>query len=316
MLLESTVAYFELASAEQRLRAAMQTYSDVETIVETTHSYAQTGQGRAGDAHRAEAEGALLLVELRRLEEDLQVRAAELARGLHLDPSIRLQTTGGPLETYDLVDLQVGLAQMVTIAERRRPELASRSMLIAQSQIRTQQEKARPFLPMLMVGYSAAGYGGTGNLTPAVEPFDSLDNRTDLDVWAFWTLRNLGAGNLASVERNEAEVTRRVAERQLTRNQLRNEVGEAYAQAYSRRLQIAPTLRRLNDAEAAFQADYTRLRGGEGLPLEVLHSVRLLAAARAEIVAVVAADTIAQFRLYVALGMPQICPTFPPGGDR
>jgi outer membrane protein TolC len=304
MQLESTTAYFELLSAEHRLRAAMQSYADADKIVGTTQSYAKAGQGRSGDAHRAEAEGSLLLIELSRLDEEVGVRAAELARGLNLDPSTRLQTPGGPLHTYDLVDLQVGLPQLVATAQRRRPEVASRSMLIDQSRIRIRQEKTRPFLPTLMLGYSAAGYGGTGNFTPAVAPFASLDNRADFDAWAFWTLRNLGAGNQASVERNEAEAARRGGERRQLLDQVRDEVAEAYAQAYTRRLQLAPALRRLRDAELAYRADYARLQGGEGLPLEVLNSVRLLATARQQLMTIVAADSVAQFRLYAALGLP------------
>ncbi|MGC3967753.1 MAG: TolC family protein [Pirellulales bacterium] len=309
--LESTIAYLELLSAEHRLRAATQTYADVESLVATTGDFAQTGQGRAGDAHRAQAEGFLLLVELHRLDEELGVRAAELSRGLNLDPSIRLQTVGGPLQIYDLVDLQVGLPTLVALAERGRPELASRGMLVSQSQIRTQQEKARPFLPMVTAGYSAAGFGGTGNFTPAVRPFTALDNRTDFDIWAFWTLRNLGTGNKALVERFEAETTRRAGERRQTRDQIRNEVAEAYAAAYTRRLQVAPAVRRWEDAEQAFRSDYTRLRGGEGLPLESLNSIRLLAAARQELISVAVADTVAQFRLFVALGQPPNCSQFP-----
>lgn len=302
MLLETTVAYLELVAAENRMRAALQTLNDVGALYETTRAYAQTGQGRLGDAHRAEAELNLLLVELRRFEEDRAVRAAELSRGIHLDPTIQLQTPGGPLELLDIVDLQVGLPMLIEIAIRNRPELASRSMLIAQSQVRIRQEKARPFLPQMSIGYSAGGFGGTGNLTPAVAPFASLSNRADFDVWAVWTLRNLGAGNATTVDRFEAEAMRRSAERHQVRNQIQNEVGEAFAQAYSRRLQLAPALRRLELAQRAFDADYNRLRASEGLPLEALGSLRFLAAARQEIVAVVAADTIAQFRLYALLG--------------
>jgi outer membrane protein TolC len=223
---------------------------------------------------------------------------------VHLDPSTLLQSPGGPLMTYDLVDLQLPMMQLVEIAERRRPEMAARAAAIAQSQTRVRQERVRPLWPTLSVGYSAGGFGGTGNLTPFVAPFTSLPGRGDFDLWAFWTLRNAGLGNVAVTNQRRAELDRRIGEREAVRARIRTEVGEAYALAVARRRQLSPALRRIRDSEAGFTADYHRLRAGEGLPLESLNSVRLLATARQELVTVIIADTIAQFRLFVALGQP------------
>lgn len=307
VLLQTTVAYLELMAAEMKLEALQQSYDEIKQVLDTTAAYAKTGQGRAGDAHRAEAEGYLIVADFRRLEEDLHVRSAELARRLHLEPTTFLQTPGGALETFDLVDLRQPLVQLNHIAERCRPEMSARAASISQSQTRVRQEKARPWLPMIMAGYSAGGFGGTGNFTPAVAPFDSLQPRTDFDLWAFWTLRNAGMGNLAAADQRRAEVERRVGERDVTRNQIRVEVSEAFATAVARRRQLSPTIRRAQDAAAGFTADYHRLRGGEGLPLESLNSLRQSVTARQELINVVVSDTTAQFRLFVALGRPPYC---------
>ena len=87
-------------------------------------------------------------------------------------------------------------------------------------------------------------------------------------------------------------------------NQVRNEVASAYARAQARFAQIAITEEAVKSSQDAFREDLARIRGLEGLPIEVLNSLRLLARSRAEYLGSIIDFNRAQFELYVALGQP------------
>jgi outer membrane protein TolC len=304
VLLDTTVAYLQLMAAEARLEALQATYHNMHEVVETTASYAAVGQGREGDAERARGEGLLTLRRIRAAEEEAVIASAGLARLLHLDPSVQLKTPGGELRTFDLVDMQRSMPDLIEVAQRYRPEIFARSMDIEVGRTRVRQEQVRPLLPLLSIGYSAGGFGGTGNFLPTIGPFTSLNPRTDFDVWCVWTLQNMGAGNIASANRRRGELGIAQGQRLRVINQVRAEVVDAYASAIAQRRQLNISRRQLAEAEAAFREDYTRLRAAEALPLEVLISARLLEDARLDLINVFVRDNEAQFRLFVAMGQP------------
>jgi outer membrane protein TolC len=310
ILLEATLAYLELLTAEAQWEALRLSHADVQKLVDTTRAYARTGQGRLADALRMEAEGFLVLADLQAAEGRLAIASAALARLLQLDPAVRLRTPGAIMQTVDLVDMQQPLANHLLIALRRRPELASMSAAVGEGQIRLRQEKMRPLLPLLQLGWSGGAFGGTGNFTqatPAVipaTPFTNVQARTDFDAMAVWTLQNAGAGNVALIRGRRAELGEAVYDRVRMENQVRKEVTAAFASARARRRQVAVALQRIADAEAAFEEDYRRLRGAEALPIEVRNSVQLLIDARETLINAFVNDNRAQFELFVALGQP------------
>lgn len=310
VLLDTTTAYFDLLAAETQVEAYRLSQVNVQQVVDTTAAYARTGQGRQGDANRAAAEGYLLLVDLQGAEETLAVSSAALARLLHLDPSTRLKTPGGALRTFNIVDIERPLNDLIQVALRYRPELGARNMAIAESRTRVRQEQKRPLLPLVTAGYSAGAIGGTGNFAPVnppqstASPFTALYSRTDLDVMAVWTLQNAGAGNISLVNRRRAQLDQNIYDRVRVVNQVRREVTEAYGYALGERNQVRISLRRLLEAEAAFREDYQRLQAFEALPIEVLNSARLLIEARRSLVEAFIGDNEAQFELFVAMGQP------------
>lgn len=304
ILLETTLAYFDLLSAQATFEAMRRSRLDVQQIIDTTVSYAKTGQGRQGDANRALADGYLVLRELQQAEEELAIASAALARLLQLDPSTQLRTPDVMLETINVVDLSQPLVVLTEVALRQRPEMGATASEISASRIRVRQERMRPILPLLQAGYSAGAFGGTGNFLPGIPPFTALYNRTDLDVMAVWTLQNAGFGNIGKANMRRAQLSQAVFDRVRTAAQVRAEVTGYYGAARARRQNVQIAMRRLGDAEYAFQEDYNRLRGGEALPIEVLNSVRLLVDARLALINAYISDNEAQFELFVAMGQP------------
>jgi outer membrane protein TolC len=285
-------------------------------IVLATAAFAKTGQGREGDFNRARADALLLHAEEQDLQEAVAVASAELSRVLHLDPSIRLRTQAGPLEMVQLVDPDYSVEMLVELAQNARPELAARMAEIAAAEYRVRQELTRPFLPVVSVGFSGGAFGGGANFNPGQQFFQTLGGRTDFDVIAVWSLQNLGFGNSALQKRSRAERDQVVAARGRMANQVAREVGDAFAKSESRKRQVAIAQQRLQSAIAGAHEELERTRGGEGLPIEALNSIRLLGEAGVALVEAVGGYDLAQFELFVAIGQKPHSSLSGPGHPR
>lgn len=91
-------------------------------------------------------------------------------------------------------------------------------------------------------------------------------------------------------------------------DQVVREIGEAHSQVVHRAQQIEVTRQAIESARNSYERNLSRIRDGQGLPLEVLQSVQALENAhRAYLVAVMDYNE-AQFRLQWALGWPVTAP--------
>jgi outer membrane protein TolC len=251
------------------------------------------------------------------------VAAARLAELLNLDPSVRLRTQDGPVQLFDIVNLNDPLEELIQVAVRNRPEMGQWGATIAATEVRLRQEQVRPFLPTLLVGFSAGDFGGGSNQVGY--HMGKFGGRTDFDALAYWTFQNFGFGNLANARRRRAEVGEAEAERVAALNQIRDQVAEALATARARLRDVDVARRQLARSQDGFRRDMEAARalvaeerpeGGvrRARPIEVLQSARLLAAARQELLMAIIRYDEAQFRLFVALGQPP--DLAPPGGGK
>jgi outer membrane protein TolC len=292
--------YLDLLGTQASLEAIRHSEDNIRQVVQATAAFARTGQGRVGDYNRARTDALLLHSREERAQESVAVAAAELARILHLDPSIRLKTDAGSIEPVQLVDPTYRVEELIQIAQNARPEAAARAADISAADYRLKQEYARPWLPLISAGYSAGGFGGGGNLAGA--PFQSTAARSDFDVFAVWSFQNLGFGNAAIQKERRSERDDAFARRGLVLNQIGREVADAYAQSEARRQQLEFARGRLKTASAGAREDIDRTRGGEAFPLESINSVNLLVEARDEFIAALVGYDLAQFQLFVAIG--------------
>jgi outer membrane protein TolC len=302
VLLEVADRYLALAGAEALLQMVRQSESELAEVVRVTANFARTGQGRQSDADRARSQALLLRTEEQRAEEEIAVASAELARLLNLDPAVRLRADAGQVPLIELVDPRQPLEELVQLAVRNRPEVGAWAALVAESETRLRQERVRPFVPLLSLGLSAGSFGGGSNMvTPR---FGNFDERVDFDVWAVWSLQNLGFGNLAWARRRRAQVNEALAERAQVIDQVRREVAEAQAESLARRQEVELARRRTATALEGYRLDLIRTKNLEGRPIEVLNSLNLLVAAREDLVRALVGYSQAQFRLFVSLGQP------------
>jgi outer membrane protein TolC len=301
-LLQVTTFYLRLVAAEAELEIYRRSQGDMDDVVRGTGAFAEIGQGRQSDADRAITEARLLQAQQLSAEEHVVVAAARLSGALNLDPSTRLRAMGGPIPVVDLVNRSYTLAELVEIAFERRPELAARNAEVAMQETRVRQEKTRPLLPTVSVGFSGGVFGGGSDLTMPF--FGRFDGRSDFDVVAYWSAQNMGIGNVALTSNRRAQRDQAWGQRLRTLNLVRREVADAFALSQAQQRNVAVARQRLQTAEAGFHEDLLRIRGGQGLPIELLDSLQRLVAARQAVVAAVIGYDEAQFQLFVALGQP------------
>jgi outer membrane protein TolC len=302
ILLDVSVLHLELLANEAVLQADRLTESQVYQVAVVTNDFAITGAGRKADADRAQAEWKLHRAAVQRAEEAVAVAAARLSGRLNLDPSVRLRPEGGPLVPVNLIALDTETRDLIQYALSRRPDLAARTAGVALANVRHNQELARPWLPTVWLGYSAGGFGGGSNVVPPT--LAHFGGREDFDVRLFWTISNIGIGNLSLQQRRLAQLNEAEAQRVGTINRVRQEVTSSRADALAARAEIEIARSELASAENGFREDLERSRQNLGRPIEVLNSLNLLGGARVNLIRALLRYDQAQFRLFVALGSP------------
>jgi outer membrane protein TolC len=302
ILLEVATLHFDLIEAEAGLELYRETEAEAREVARLTSVYEETGQGTKADADRAATTALLFRRRVQRGEEEVAVASTRLAHRLHLDPVVRMRPVVPRIGPITLIDPSTPVEELVRVALQRRPELGARAAALGVARTRFRQELLRPLLPMAWVGYSGGAFGGGSNLVPPL--VGNFGGRNDFDVRLYWTLQNMGLGNLAITRTRRAEVGVAMGEQSRAINLVRREVGASLGEVIPARLQIGVTGRQLATAEAGFREDLDRIRGTIGLPIEVTNSLELLAQARQNHLRAILNYNRAQFRLFVSLGSP------------
>jgi outer membrane protein TolC len=304
VLLEVASLYIDLIGAEAILEVRRSIGVEADRIADSVAAFATTGQGRKADAERADADRRLFQARIQRAEERVAVASAMLAERLNLDPSSQLKPIAGPLEPLELIDPEAPTDALIKDAVARRPDLAAREANVAQAEYRVQQEKFRPLLPTIWLGFSGGAFGGSGNLVPPTNSLGAFAGRTDFDVRAYWTVLNLGAGNLSLIKQRKAQAGQAIADRSIVLNRIRAEVAEARAEARALTYQVEIARVGLRSAQEGYRLDQARLRESLALPIEALDSLRLLSDAKVVLVEAITRANRNQFALFVSLGAP------------
>lgn len=302
ILLEVAELHFDLLAAEATLAYRRESSAQAAVIARRTRSYADAQQGRDADARRAATELGLIDRDVLRDEEDAAVAAARLSRRLHLDQSVRVRPVAPSTETVTVVDPGVPLPDLIEIALRNRPEIGATTAGVAAAENRLNEEKFRPLLPTLWVGFSGGGFGGGSNLSPPL--VGNFHGRTDFDARLYWTVQNFGLGNLALIKNRRGGVGVALGDRAREVASVRSQVSAAYGRVISARDRIGLTTRQVASAEVGYREDVTRLENTVGRPLEAVNSLSLLNRARVDRVRAVTEYNKAEFALFVALGSP------------
>jgi outer membrane protein TolC len=298
-LLAVALAYLDLLQAQSQLAISKQDVANARELVKLTEAFAETGQGLESDAARARSELATREREVIEAEEAVHTRSVRLANLLRLDPSVTLRPVHTEVTPVVLVSEDKPLAELISQAQGTRPETEEQSALVQAALERLDQERVRPLIPRLLVDFSAGGYGGG----PGAH-FTDFSDRTDFHVLAMWELRNLGLGNRSLQRQRQAQQLQAETAAQLVHDLISAEVAEAYHQVHERRRQIEVAQKSVAESLKSLELNMNRIRGVEGLPIEVLQAIQSVAAARRAYLAAVTNYNRAQFQLLRAVGQP------------
>jgi outer membrane protein TolC len=300
--LRVTLAYCDLLEAEGRRAVALQVRDEAARVYQLVAAYSKVGRAKQSDADRFATEVTRRQADVQRAEGRIQVASAGLCEVLNVDPSIRLHPTDAWVVPSEIVPPQVPVCELIAIGLLRRPELAERRVVIQEALLSLRGSKVLPFSPTVLVGLSAGGFGGGSNLVSPV--FGGFGGRADLDAVAFWSIRNMGVGNVALINLAKARLRTTEFQEIAMLDRVRAEVAEAYAKAHAQFAIIATTEQAVRSATDGFREDLIRAEGAVGLPIEVVDSLRLLAESRYAYLDAIVDYNRAQFELYVAMGQP------------
>ncbi len=249
--------------------------------------------------------------------ENWRVQSARLTRVLRLDPRAMVEPLERDHLQITLIDPDRSLDDLMAIALTNRPELASRQALVEAAAVRIRREKARPFLPIVLLnGYQTpggmllqAGFFGMG-------PNGKLNQwtgREDVSVQLIWQLQNFGLGNLAQIKKQRGQESRAIIDLRRTQDHVAEEVNQALARVQSASARVTQAERSLRTGIIAYNGSSEGLkqtsRFGDELmlisrPQEAIYALQLLKTAFDEYYTTVADYNRAQFELFHALGYP------------
>jgi outer membrane protein TolC len=306
VLRDVALAYTNLLRASALRSLAVLARNDAGEIARLTGNYAKTGEGRQADADRAATEFA------RRDEDLLEAQAAEaqashaLCELLNLDPILRLVPAQSQVVPQSVVPTQMPLAELLAVAALERPELLARQSALRAAMLELDGARVLPFSPTVLIGLSGGGFGGGSDVAASqgAPRFGDFSDRSDLDAVMYWSLRNLGVGNKALVDAARSRLRTSQFQQLDVLDAVREEVVAAYVQALSWLAQVSRHADAVRTGEQALKEDLIRVRGREGLPIELLDSLRQVTDARRDYLNAIVGYNRAEIRLYVALGNP------------
>lgn len=337
-LLRVAEAYFEVLRARRRLARLDETLdfltaekeSDLrggsKGLLPLIRAFVQSGTALPSDQARVEADVVRRHEERIRAMQDVRTTAAELARLLHINALVFLlpaEDFRWPLDNLPCRDwTKQPLEVLVTQALRSRPELAENAALLEAAVANYRAAKWRPLVPNLVVGYSYGGFGGGpevvgrtasgGNLLGNSGAIADFNSRSDFDISLVWRLQGLGLANVAQIK----DARLRIEQTQVTQLQIQDLVVAQVVQAAEQvqrgfeRVQVtrAGLFDELNRPTGtvyrSLRLNFIRIKGGQGLPLEVLDSTRRLSDVLDNYANALTDYDRARFRLLVALGLP------------
>lgn len=314
MLRQVVQAYLDLLETNAARSIRITVRQSSAEVARITQAFATTGEGRQADAERAATElfdrNALLID----TESQANQASAALAELIGLDQGVRYHPTDNFAVPHTIVPNELTIPEALAVALLQRPELQERRNSVVRNLLALDSAKLLPFSPNVFLGYSTGVFGGGSNLVsqPAGSgtfargdpAFGNFGSRQDLDVMAYWSLQNLGMGNHALIDAAASHVRSAEWEEIAVLEQIRQEVALALRRSQIRLRRITIGEAAVAAAARAFQEDLDRIKGAEGLPIEVLDSLSLVEASKLAYLKAIMDYNRAQFDLYVALGQP------------
>jgi outer membrane protein TolC len=298
-LLQAGLGYLTLVQTAEQVAIAGEAVEHATELVRLIDSQVRAGKAIAADLLRAKAELADRQRQQLQAQETVRVASTDLARLLRLDATLSLVPAETQPAPVDLVDADAPLPALLAQGIAGRPELAENRAVVETALARLRQEKCRPWVPDLQVGYSAGVYGGgAGSFV------GDFGGRGDFDAILVWELRSLGFGNRALQRERASQVRQARLSGEDVRDAIAAEIVRAYYRVRLRRRQIEAARAQVQAAAEALPLNFKGVLDGALRAIEALQAVQTLALARTHYLAAVLDYNRAQLELLRALGHP------------
>jgi outer membrane protein TolC len=245
-----------------------------------------------------------------------RVSSANLTQVLRLDPRAVLEPIEHDHAQITLIDPSRPLEDLMPIALTNRPELATRQFQVNAAEWAIRREKARPFVPQLLLNGFQTPYeqiqAGIFGLGPN-NLLNQWKGRLDVSVQPLWQLENMGMGNLARIKVQRGVESMAIIELFKTQDKVAGEVTRAVARVQSAAARVVQADRALRTGIITFNGTFEGLQHTTRLgnvlilvnrPQEAVFALQLLNVAFNEYYSTVAEYNRAQFDLFYALGYP------------
>ena len=296
---ESTAAaaqsYFDLLAAGAAVGVAAEAVKISSTYEAQVERAVGAGIAFKGEQLRVRVQTERNQLALRRSIEERRVAAANLARSLHLDPSIDLQPRESELVPIAMTETNV--SALLADALANRPDLKQSGALVASAR---ETEKGAVYGPLVPSVGAQAFLGGLGGGKDGGR--DNFGPQEDYAVGLFW---RVGPGGIFDFDRQRSARARRNAA-QISGDKLRDQVSgdvvTAHARVESLEEQLSTAQRAAVAAEEALRLARQRKEFGVGEVLEAIQAEQDLTRARLDYVRAIAEFNKAQYALLRAIG--------------
>jgi outer membrane protein TolC len=299
VLLDVAAAYLEWLAARADASVAAEAQQRAEDLAAVTATYAQSGEGLQADADMAAVQPLLSRQRLFAAQAETEASVATLTRLLHLDSGVQLEPMETDIPILNIVSENADVRRLIQDALVNRPETDQADALLAAADHDLRAARYGLFIPSVALGYSTGQFGGGPGAS-----IEDTARRDDLTVLLYWQFDHFGLANRARIDGKEATLRRLGLERDKLHDAIAAEVEADYARVQSLRQQIRLTSDAVTRASSAYRLNRTRIYDRQGLPIEALQAMQSFAEAERANVQVMMQYSVAQMRLYTALGNP------------
>lgn len=245
-----------------------------------------------------------------------RIASADLTRVLRLDPRAVVEPLEHDHLQITLIDPSRSLDQLMPIALKNRPELASHQALVQAMLVATRQEKLRPLLPSLFMNGFQTPYelleGGAQGIGKGGK-INQWSPRDDLSPEMFMIAQGMGFRNLAMIKEARGMSSQAIVELFHMQDSIAAGVTRTQADLQSAAARVVQAEREVKSALINYNGNLVGLgqikRFGNIVevvfrPQEVVFALQLLMTAYDNYISTVAEYNTAQFAMFHELGYP------------
>ena len=294
---QAALGYFDLAKAKALVDVVRDALATSQDYQRQLHDAVAIGIAFKGDELRVQVQSEHYQVLLRQALSQQRVSAVNLARILHLDPSVELVPQAAELVPLALFDSTTTLESLLDRAVRSRPELKQAEALVAAGRTTRDAAVYGPLIPSIGAQFFGGGLGGGPDT--AQGRFGAV---RDFALGITWRIGPGGLFDHARINATKAQLEARELSEAKLKDEIAADVVAGLTRIRALSDQIALTQATLGTSSEALRLTRDRKQFGVGIVLEDIQAQQAVTQARSDYITAVADFNKAQYALNKAVG--------------